>query len=66
MIKDLEDADSHIQELRISMDNLEQENRILKNETRHLEDQLSKKGNLRPPSAGESSTAMLMIRKENE
>lgn len=61
LIKDLEDADAHIQELRVQMDNLEVENRALKKDLRQLEEQVGKK---RPPSAGGEMTGML--KRENE
>lgn len=71
LMRDLEEADAQIEELRRIKDTLEHDNRKLRDEIRYLEEnpRRASSGNNRPGSAnngGESSGAVLILRKENE
>lgn len=69
LMRDLEEADAQIEELRRIKENLEHDNRRLRDEVKYLEENPRKgsAGFNRPASGGNDATgAVLILRKENE
>lgn len=68
IMRDLEEAEGQLEEMRRAKDALEVENGRLRDEVSYMEGQLAK-AQRRPTSSqstSESATAMMMVRRENE
>lgn len=69
-MRDLEDADAQLEELRRVKDTLEHDNRRLRDEVKYLEDSNARNKGTRPISGGgglgDSTGAVMILRKENE